>query len=208
MTLVFLDTETTGLADNCDIWEIGLIVRSPRPDDVDDALGDMADHIDTEHGWRLRPDLTTAEPTGLRIGRFYDRMDDTLLSYGTGHGRQFAPPKDEHGDPHLIVETRRIAQVVARLLDGATIVGAVPDFDARHLARWLRAYEQAGTWHYHLVDVETLAAGALKLAPPWDFDKLLAVYGLTYNETQRHTALGDARMVRDLYDAVLAGGQP
>ena len=29
MGIVFLDTETTGLADNCNIWDIGLIQRQP-----------------------------------------------------------------------------------------------------------------------------------------------------------------------------------
>ena len=99
---------------------------------------------------------------------------------------------------------RGLTDADVQLLDGATIVGAVPDFDARHLTRWLRANGQAATWHYHLVDVETLAAGALRKPPPWNFDELLATYGLTYDEDARHTALGDARMVRDLYDAVLA----
>src|SRR6185436_19657816 len=74
LTLVFLDTETTGLADDCDIWEIGLIARTPRPDDVDDALGDMAEFIDSEYRWLIRPNLYSAEPTGLRIGRYYSRI--------------------------------------------------------------------------------------------------------------------------------------
>jgi hypothetical protein len=69
----------------------------------------------------------------------------------------------------------------------------------------MRANGICPSWHYHLVDVETLAAGALRMAPPWDFDKLLGEVGLTYDEADRHTALGDARMVRDLYDAVLRG---
>jgi hypothetical protein len=73
------------------------------------------------------------------------------------------------------------------------------------LQRFLREYGQCATNNYHLVDVETLAAGALRMPPKWDFDKLLAAFGLTYDEADRHTALGDARMVRDLYDAVMAG---
>lgn len=53
------------------------------------------------------------------------------------------------------------------------------------------------------MDVETLAAGALHRAPLWDFDELLAAYMLAYDEKDRHTALGDARMVRNLYDSVM-----
>jgi DNA polymerase III epsilon subunit-like protein len=203
MTLVFLDTETTGLADDCDVWEIGLIVRTDRPEDVDDALGDMASHIDTEHCWRVRPDLFTAEPTGLRIGRYYERMGhvaDRPVGYAytvTCPDDGILYPEERHTD------STTVAARVARMLDGATIVGAVPDFDDRHLRRFLRSNGHAGTWHYHLVDVETLAAGALRMPPPWGFDKLLGEFGLTYDEADRHTALGDARMVRDLYDKVL-----
>lgn len=189
--LVFLDTETTGLADQCEIWEIGLIIRE-HP-----ALRDE------EHAWQIRPDLATAEPTGLRIGRYYERMGG--LFYGSvGEARITTDPDDDiltHADRQT--DARTVAAKVAHMLDGATIVGAVPDFDARHLTRFLRARGQAGTWHYHLVDVETFAAGRLGQAPPWGFDDLLEAYGLKYDEADRHTALGDARMVRDLYDAVL-----
>lgn len=73
------------------------------------------------------------------------------------------------------------------------------------LGRFLRENGAAPTWHYHLVDVETLAAGALGVEPPWNFDEMLARYGLVYDEAERHTALGDARMARDLYDAVMNG---
>jgi hypothetical protein len=44
------------------------------------------------------------------------------------------------------------------------------------------------------------------MPPPWDFDELLQLHGLVYDETDRHTALGDARMVRDLYDRALGSG--
>jgi hypothetical protein len=185
--LCFVDTETTGLADHCDIWEIGLIVRHPAPQDVDTPEGVV--HVDTEYSWLIRPDLTNAEPTGLRIGRYYERIGHV------GEGPV--------GYVNTMENAHEVAYAVARLLDGVTIVGAVPDFDDRHLRRWLRANNQAGTWHHHLVDVETLAAGALRRPPPWNLDKLLAEYGLAYDEDQRHTALGDARLVRDLYDAVL-----
>jgi DNA polymerase III epsilon subunit-like protein len=181
VTIVFLDTETTGLADNCDVWEIGLISRSGEQE--------------TERWWQMRPDMSDAEPTGLRIGRYYQRIGDLVTASG-------------YDGCDLLNDTKlskdEIFAEVAGLLDGATIVGAVPWFDTQHLSRMLRRYDQCGTWNYHLVDVETLAAGALRLAPPWNFDKLLAEFGLEYDEADRHTALGDARMVRDLYDAVMS----
>ena len=144
--------------------------------------------------------MATAEPTGLRIGRYYDRIGLT----GRGEPGYAVCMDHPDADTTRFAGAPAMAADVATLLDGATIVGAVPDFDARHLARFLRQHQQAGTWHYHLVDVETLAAGRLRRPPPWNFDSLLAEFGLAYDETERHTALGDARMVRDLYDKVLA----
>ncbi len=197
--LVFLDTETTGLADDCEIWEIGLIARTVV--DLNAKDGIAAQTRDIEYSWQLVPDMRTAEPTGLRIGRYYERQLPILRNIAPGQGIGDRAGGGSTG----VVHTALIAGHVARLLDGATIVGAVPNFDTQHLTRWLRSYNQSGTWHYHLVDVETLAAGALRKPPPWGFDDLLATFGLTYDEADRHTALGDARMVRDLYDAVLAG---
>jgi hypothetical protein len=89
------------------------------------------------------------------------------------------------------------------LLDESTIVGAVPWFDTGMLEDFLHPLDLKPTWHYHLVDVETLAAGATGMQPPWHFDELLRHFGLCYDEQARHTALGDARMARDLYDRVL-----
>ncbi len=164
--LVFLDTETTGLADFCEVWEIGLIARHPAPVDVDSPEG--AVHVDVEYCWRIRPNLATAEPTGLRIGRYYERMGGFAL-HAPGSARRIAHPQLEADPGDKYTPAFTIAGELAQLLDGATIIGAVPDFDTRHLEPFLRSNGQAGTWHYHLVDVETFAAGRLALEPPWDF---------------------------------------
>ena len=60
-------------------------------------------------------------------------------------------------------------------------------------------------WHYHLVDVEALAAGKLGIAPPWKSDELSAALGVTITEDDRHTALGDAKWAMRIYDAVMGG---
>lgn len=185
--LVFVDTETTGLdSGRHEIWELAAIVRG--------------DDGDREYAWQIRPSLKTADPAGLRVGRYCERC--TITGQPVDAAVTLAHP--EHRDSWS-GWGHHVAEQLAPLLDGATLVGAVPDFDARFLTRFLRTHEQAATWHYHLVDVETLAAGALRMPPPWGFDDLLAAFGLVYDEADRHTALGDARMVRDLYDAVLAG---
>lgn len=193
MKLIFIDTETTGLTlDRCEVWEIGLIART--------------DEGDVEYGWQIRPNLATAEPNGLRIGRFYERLHLELRSPAADHTGAWV-----FAHPHLYHEgvyrhRGEMAAELADLLDGAYLVGAVPWFDERFLDKHLRAEGQALTSHYHLIDVETLAAGQRRLPPPWNFDTILAAYGLAYDENDRHTALGDARMVRDLYDAVMVEG--
>jgi DNA polymerase III epsilon subunit-like protein len=189
---VFLDTETTGLnPDVCEIWEIGAILREEGGRDV-------------EYGWQIRPSLVGAEPTGLRIGRYYQRSLVTRAQFGEAWKLRHPSndPGDTERDPARWTNGDIVAAELAHMLDGAFLVGAVPWFDERFLQRFLAQRNQSATNHYHLVDVETLAAGALGLKPKWDFDSVLDAYGLKYDEADRHTALGDARMARDLFDAV------
>jgi len=179
MGLVFLDTETTSLRHDRRVWEIGLIHRDEAGAAVERRWFVAAPNLD----------LGNADLMSLKIGGFYERHPDAM-----------------DGDYQDLGDEDAVLEEVESLTRGATIVGAVPWFDTDVLGQRMRAHGICPSWHYHLVDVETLAAGAKKLAPPWDFDKLLQEYGLTYDEADRHTALGDARMVRDLYDAVMGGG--
>ncbi len=208
-TLVFLDLETTGLdPDRHEIWEIGAIVRGHRQPE-----------LDGEWWWQLRPDLAKADPTGLRIGRYYERERLT----GTATAVALAAPGQDPRGFHT-AEPAAVAHDLARLLDGAHMVGAVPSFDAAFLAPFLRRHGQAPTWHYHLVDVEAMAAGYLhggaKLlettvgpdagrlardgaALPWRSDVLTASVGAKLPAAEdRHTALGDARWAMSTFDAI------
>lgn len=173
--LVFLDTETTSLRPDRRAWDIALIVRAGEPD-AESQVFIAADDLD----------LGNADPISLRIGHFYERHPDYI------------------GDASMTTWSEHLAlEEIERLTRGAHLVGAVPNFDAEVLATRMRAHGIAPSWHYHLIDVETLAAGAMKMVPPWDFDKVLALYSLTYDEADRHTAIGDARMAARLYDAVM-----
>jgi DNA polymerase III epsilon subunit-like protein len=188
MKLAFIDTETTGLdRDRCQPWEIAIITRD-----------DDGDH---EYCWLLRPDMSHAAPDGLRCGRYYQRAK-MVLGGPDGYAYHSVYPTAEVWDDRPSTAPF-VAAEIAQLLDDRAMVGAVPDFDAEILRRWLASHGQCLTAHYHLCDVETLAAGALGVPPPWRLDDMLSRYGLAYAKADRHTALGDARMVRDLYDAVL-----
>lgn len=182
--LVFLDTETTSLRPDRRAWEVGLIVR-------DQAFGG---HRDAEHRWFVDfddLDLGNADQRSLKIGGFYDR-----------HPQMGGKESDAVG---AFEDEAVVLMAVEMLTRDATIVGAVPNFDTEVLGVRMREHGICPSWHYHLVDVETFAAGAWHAPPPWDFETLLDRYGLVYDEADRHTALGDARMVRDLYDAALKG---
>jgi DNA polymerase III epsilon subunit-like protein len=179
--LVFLDTETTGVHPGREVWEVAMIRRE----------GDN----ESETQFFVDVDLSVADPFGLSIGCFYERHP---------WGMYLAGNNSVDWDDSLVKSRYEAAEIVAHRTHGAHIVGAVPNFDTEVLDRLLRAHGLIPAWHYHLVDVETLAAGVLGLRPPWNFDKVLDEFGLTYDEKDRHTALGDARMARALYDAVMA----
>lgn len=58
--------------------------------------------------------------------------------------------------------------------------------------------------HYHLVDVENLAAGALAWPPPYDSDVLSRAVGVAPMDNDvRHTALGDTLWAMHIYDAAM-----
>jgi hypothetical protein len=190
--LAFVDCETTGLdPDRHEIWELAVI-----------ESGDGAEWV-----FNLPVDLARADPMGLRIGRYYERQLMDLPAWKGPVSGACAGSVDE------------MAAVVALLLDGAHLVGAVPSFDAAFLGRWLRAHAQAPTWHYHLIDVEALVAGFIagrdgpgypapeEARPPWDSEQLSELVGVGPDRFDRHTALGDARWAKAIYDAVM-GARP
>jgi len=192
--LAFIDTETDGVHPDRKVWEVAIIRREP---DTDTSPGKQ-----TEWSTFVEIDLSTADPFGLRVGRFYDRHP---LGLHLATGRSKVPgtvmPRDE------------VATKVAQLTHGAHLVGAVPNFDAEVLAPLLRSHGLTPAWHYHLVDVENLAVGWLAgqgkpVSPPWSSTELTEAAGVEpAAEEERHTALGDARWAMRLYDAIIGGSR-
>ena len=142
----------------------------------------------TEHEWRLPPKrLYDADPGALRITGYYDR-----IAAAGGHTVFFSTENAKH-----------IAWEVARLTSGKHLVGAVPSFDANFLQRFLKNEGYTHAWHYHLVCVENLVAGRLGIQPPWDSTELAELMGVPRLDG-KHTALGDARWAKAMYDTVFA----
>ena len=125
--------------------------------------------------------LYNADPMALRIGRFYDRYTPVSI-----------PPRD-------------MASEAARLLSGATLVGANPSFDAAFMAKFLRQNNQAPAWNHRMVDVEVLAMAALKLPEPVGLVKSAELLGIAVDKEAAHTASYDAYLAMEIYDLVIGG---
>ncbi len=90
--------------------------------------------------------------------------------------------------------------------DGAVLVGAVPDFDARHLSMACKKAGVEPTWDHHLLDVETLALPLIAEGPeaPRSLAKTCAALGVDHDKDQAHGALYDAKQAMRAFDAVWA----
>ena len=194
--IVFVDIETTGLDPHRhDVWEIAAIVRDPG-------------QLDVEHCWMIRPDLVASDPAALRISRYYQRTAGPGL-HATGDAIVTAGPDEGLPPQELHTTDARIAAELAKILDGATLAGACPQFDAGFLGLWLRQRDEAPAWRHRLLDVESLAAGARRESGHLrGLAALAETWGVACPEELRHTALADAQMARDLYDAVIHGRWP
>lgn len=206
--LCFIDTETTGVHPDRQVWEVAMIRRE------EDHEHEVQFFVDV--------DLSSADPFGLKVGRFYDRHP--MGRWIAGGGGPITIPRGGDRGNHL--DRYYAALTVAKFTHGAHLVGAVPNFDAETLAPLLRDEQLNPSWHYHLVDVEALAVGFLagrrqtwsgvnvgtrpEPTPlPWKSDDLSQACGVEpASEEERHTALGDARWAMRLYDAITGGSKP
>ncbi|MFB4306942.1 hypothetical protein [Actinomadura sp. GTD37] len=212
-SLIFLDTETTGLRPDDDIWEFAAIVRAPDG---------------------------TERTTHMFIQHDVQRCSALPEPFLTDHRNRF--PASDTSRWHPDVRSRKqAAKEIAALMPSAVpmgerphIVGAVPNFDTERIARLLDQFGLAPGWHYHLIDTEALAAGwvhgvfrqaaeelarrdlphdAVDRGPtlvtdlPWNSNTLSGAVGVDPDQFDRHTALGDAQWARALWDAVTGGRQ-
>jgi oligoribonuclease (3'-5' exoribonuclease) len=199
LALAFTDTETTGLDPvRHALWEIAIIRREP-------------DGTETEHLWQIRPtraELAVADLEALCINRYHDRAAVPGAAVAADMLADAAP-----------LGYLDVARRVFAALDGAVLVGSNPHFDASFLHRFLQTGRVP--WHYRPVDVATLAAGyvhgasdatqypgadAASALPFSSRDLSRAVGVEPPGPDAAHTALGDARWARDVFDAVTGGG--
>jgi len=88
--------------------------------------------------------------------------------------------------------------------DGAVLVGAVPDFDSRHLEQAAARIERRPSWDHHLLDVETLALPLISPGPeaPRSLAKTCRALGIPHDRDQAHGALYDAQQAMRVFDRV------
>jgi hypothetical protein len=211
--LAIVDVETTGLDPRTHhVWEIAVIRRTLWGGQFTDTR---------EHLWQVRPDLTTADPKGLEVGRYAER-------FAVPDGWDAA---EFDADGNLIARLRmhEFLHDLQDALHHTVMVGSNPGFDDRFLRDLLHAHGRKATWHYRPVCVATLAAGYLYgrateqaerdndpdrlrkvdllLGWPWKSYNASEAIGVPRPDTDAaHTALGDARWAAAAWDQVLGGG--
>ena len=156
---------------------------------------DHTRHELTEVAWIVR-----FEDGSMRERRYFpehtvDGADPAALEL-THHAQRIAPQPKTPADEWL--------RTFLDDANGAVLVGAVPDFDARHLERMCRKLGVEPTWDHHLLDVETLALPLIAAAPeaPRSLAKTCAALGVPHDQDQAHGALYDARQAMRAFDRV------
>ncbi len=202
---VVLDVETTGLDPaRHEIWECAVL----EPDG-------------TGHLWRMKPDLTAAEPAALEVGRYCERAGG--MRHHSDPGLVFDLAGSRPGTGGYWSSRAGVARHVAPMLAGVTIVGAVPSFDAAFLAEFLRGQGEAPAWHYRLRDIGSVAYGYLTAClalgvpgrdaaagvPDMDAstDEFAVALGVDPGRFERHSALGDVALVAAMLSVIRGGRQ-
>ena len=199
---IIVDCETTSLTPDYAtgagvIWELALIERDSG----------------ATHLWRMKPDLAAADASALAVGRFYERTAD-MCSRCPSPNRAYdlTRPLLSRDEPEWS-SPAAVAAEVAPLLHNVTLIAANPTFDAGFLTAFLNAHGQAATWHYRLRDIGSMAWGWLQVVtshmPDIEMDAgtddFARALGVNLEKFDRHTALGDCRLVAAMLD-VMEGG--
>lgn len=180
-TIAFVDTETTGLdPERHDMWELAMRVFDLNED------GGLGTRVEDIHIF-VKPDMWLADPTALRMNKFYQRTNDPSFEWSA----------DESA----------AAAFVASLLgtDNCHVAGMNVPFDMAMIAKWLRRNDQVAAWHYHPIELESMMAAVLAssghpVGIPWKSDNLSKALGVEPpTKEQRHTAVGDMEWCERVY---------
>lgn len=210
MNVAFVDTETTGLdPERNPIWEIAVII----PDGPDAG----------EHVWQQRLPLLPSKATHsvaffVAGAGWLPVIDSGRVPRSSANVNRWVLDNTRFADDYdhdTALRPDDSIERFARLVEGRHLVGAVPSFDEERLRRlyrrWVDPTATRFPWHYHLIDVEAMMVGFLlgdpegdwRLPLPWKSDDLSAAIGITPPDKDRHTALGDARWAKAIYERIV-----
>lgn len=131
--------------------------------------------------------IGTAEPTALAVNRYFERR---LFEKQLG-----------------VNETTNAYGRVADMLEGNTLAGANPRYDAAVLLHALAESDfeiDVEPWHYRLADLSAYTAGALGLEPSATpgLAKCCELLGVELDPAVAHTAIGDALATAECFRVV------
>lgn len=203
MSLIIVDTETTGL--------------DPVTEQVFEVAAYNLD-TDTYKVWTFEPSpsvVVNMHPKAAEVNRYHERTADPDWTWTAGLSTPYN-------------EWQSVLRDLSGWLDGNHILGAVPDFDARHLTKLFEELNvDVPRWHYHLIDIEAVAVGYMLharalhsissswtaatkvkeiddlLTLPYKSDDLADWFGVEpAPEVERHTALGDVMWTKRWWEAM------
>jgi hypothetical protein len=203
---IIVDCETTSLTPDYVtgggvIWELALIERD----------------CGAERLYRMEPDTARADQAALAVGRFDERTGD-MSHYAHAGGPHDSGVTDIAWTGYQTwSRPADLAPHIAGLLDGATLIAANPTFDANYLSAFLAAYDcNPAPWHYRLRDIGSMAWAWLQAhhlphhlaTPPMDAgtDDFARAIGIDPDEFERHSALGDCRLVEAMLRVIEGDG--
>lgn len=173
--LCFLDCETLGIDPAAPVWEFAAI-RVNR-DGTRDEL-----HCQILH----------------QPGHWLDTLPE-----------QFAADYRARFDLQKAAPPAMATREIQAITDGAIIAGSNPAFDMERLTRLLARCARTPTWHYHPLDIPSMVVGwassfDVDAHLTWKSDKLSAVAGVSPDDYDRHTAMGDVQWCLAQWEAMTA----
>lgn len=172
---IFLDLETTGLDSRYDqITEAAWITE------MDIARHFIVKHDRLPHDWVLENTdyLTRIAPAKNKV-----LLGEVCMQLVRTVSELKHAALVEDGDQHASVH----------------VVGACPAFDDRFLRK---SFQGNVPYHYHVIDIEAMAMGALGHREPFSLKELRGALGIPGENPAAHTALADAREVKIIWDAL------